>query len=500
MQRDRHEPLLGAVVQVALEPPALRVPGGDDPLARCLQLLEPRVGLGEQALVLERHGRGRAGGLQQLGILVERCVVHECGDLPPVALDGRDGAAGPGSRRPLQRQLQARITERAPERLLQIRGARRPEPSEEVREPAARQPRSQQPCQEGQRHAHKRAGRDPQQCLRTRPGDQVVDEQRREAQQTERAGDARQQRASAWPRRRPPPGHDHGHRHQGAGHEHAALHLVDRVCDVRVREGEQQVALLGVGHHPRELPDPQRDRVRRDEEAVEARLQPPARQQGQEQRDEREDPVVDEHDPQGVRELALKLAEQGGYEEQEARRDHQQTAAAVRTPAPRDQAARREGAADEREDDLDPLDRRLAVEQDGPEREDLRGRDGDPESDPEPPLGPRRTETSEGGRAGTPRLRHAKPHWRPTDDHREVLDRGENPTLTETAEAVTGARAACKPSARFVRTRRGREFMSAGRQSGARCEDSRFPAGERFPSGLPGPGVEYSVCSVDTLE
>ena len=54
LQRDRHEPLLRAVVQVALEPAALRVAGGDDPLARCLQLVEPRVGLGEEALVLER--------------------------------------------------------------------------------------------------------------------------------------------------------------------------------------------------------------------------------------------------------------------------------------------------------------------------------------------------------------------------------------------------------------------------------------------------------------
>ena len=30
---DRHEPLLGAVVEVALEPPALDVAGGDDPFA-----------------------------------------------------------------------------------------------------------------------------------------------------------------------------------------------------------------------------------------------------------------------------------------------------------------------------------------------------------------------------------------------------------------------------------------------------------------------------------
>ena len=310
LQRDRHQPLLRAVVQVALEPPALGVAGGDDPLARCLQLVEPHVGLGQEALVLERDGRRRAGGLEQLGILVERGVVDERGDLPPVALDRRDGAAGTRGRGPLQRQLQARIAERAPERRLQVRGARRPEPAEQVGEAAARQPRAQQPGQERQRHGHERAGRDPQQRLRARSRDQVGDEQRREAQQREGAGEARQQRAAPRPRRRPPSGDDHDDGDEAADHEHAALDPVDRVRDVRVREGEQQVALLGVGHHPRDLQDPQRDRVRGHEQAVEARLQPPARQQRQDQRDEREDPVVDEQDPQRARELALHLAEQ----------------------------------------------------------------------------------------------------------------------------------------------------------------------------------------------
>ena len=57
LQRDRDEPLLRAVVQVALEPAALGVAGRDDALARRLQLGEPGVGLRLQALVLERDRR-----------------------------------------------------------------------------------------------------------------------------------------------------------------------------------------------------------------------------------------------------------------------------------------------------------------------------------------------------------------------------------------------------------------------------------------------------------
>ena len=43
VERHRHEPLLGAVVQVALDPPPGGVGGLDDPHARCAQLLGPGV-------------------------------------------------------------------------------------------------------------------------------------------------------------------------------------------------------------------------------------------------------------------------------------------------------------------------------------------------------------------------------------------------------------------------------------------------------------------------
>ena len=54
LHRERDEPLLRAVVQVALEAPPLRVAGGDDALARRLQLGQPVRRLLVQQLVLER--------------------------------------------------------------------------------------------------------------------------------------------------------------------------------------------------------------------------------------------------------------------------------------------------------------------------------------------------------------------------------------------------------------------------------------------------------------
>ena len=105
LQRQRDEPLLGAVVQVALEPAALGVAGRDDALARRLQLGEPRLGLGVQALVLERDRRRGADRLDQLGVVVERRVVDERRHSRPSRSTGatarsrRPAAPAPGGRR-----------------------------------------------------------------------------------------------------------------------------------------------------------------------------------------------------------------------------------------------------------------------------------------------------------------------------------------------------------------------------------------------------------------
>ena len=60
LERERHELLLRAVVQVALDPPARGVAGLHDPQPRHAQLLHARLQVGLQALVVDRQ-RGRRG-------------------------------------------------------------------------------------------------------------------------------------------------------------------------------------------------------------------------------------------------------------------------------------------------------------------------------------------------------------------------------------------------------------------------------------------------------
>ena len=92
--RDRHQPLLRAVVQVALDPPPLGLRGLDDPRARRAQLLEPGAQLGLQALVLEREPGRRAGRGDELGLVGQRRVVDERRDPPALAPDLRHGPLG----------------------------------------------------------------------------------------------------------------------------------------------------------------------------------------------------------------------------------------------------------------------------------------------------------------------------------------------------------------------------------------------------------------------
>ena len=118
LKGDGDEPLLRAVVEVALQPPPLRVAGGDDALARGAQLREPVLGLGLQPRVVERD-RGRGGdGLDELGIVVERRVVDEHPELAAVALDRRRRtvATRRGRRRPAVRRRRCRSARPARDR------------------------------------------------------------------------------------------------------------------------------------------------------------------------------------------------------------------------------------------------------------------------------------------------------------------------------------------------------------------------------------------------
>ena len=91
-QRERDEVLLGAVVEVALDPAARVVAGGDQPGARGAQLLVAGAQLGVEALVAQREPGRRAGRAHELGLLEQRGVVDDRGDRRAVVVDLGDGA------------------------------------------------------------------------------------------------------------------------------------------------------------------------------------------------------------------------------------------------------------------------------------------------------------------------------------------------------------------------------------------------------------------------
>jgi hypothetical protein len=100
MERQRDEPLLGAVVQVTLQAPALRVADLDQPQARGADLLDPRAQLRLQPLVLEAEGGGGGRAADELGLRAQRVVVDEGGHPVPVEVDLRERPPGPGLREP----------------------------------------------------------------------------------------------------------------------------------------------------------------------------------------------------------------------------------------------------------------------------------------------------------------------------------------------------------------------------------------------------------------
>ena len=87
VEREADELLLGAVVEVALDPPPRGVARLDDPQPREPQLLHARLQVGLQALVVDRQRRGRRGRHDQLGRGVERGVVDDRREPPAVAVD-----------------------------------------------------------------------------------------------------------------------------------------------------------------------------------------------------------------------------------------------------------------------------------------------------------------------------------------------------------------------------------------------------------------------------
>ena len=124
-------------MEVALEPPPLGVPGLDDAGTRSAHLGELGAELGLKARVLEREARGGADGLEELGLVLERRIVDERGDAPPVVLEHGDGASFASrtvERAPArihvalvrgqpERELERRIAERARDRVADVVGS-----------------------------------------------------------------------------------------------------------------------------------------------------------------------------------------------------------------------------------------------------------------------------------------------------------------------------------------------------------------------------------------
>ncbi len=77
LDAERDEPLLGAVVEVALEPAPLLVAGLDDPRPRRLDLGELDAHLDAQARHLDRERRRREDAVEQVAALEQRRVVEE---------------------------------------------------------------------------------------------------------------------------------------------------------------------------------------------------------------------------------------------------------------------------------------------------------------------------------------------------------------------------------------------------------------------------------------
>ena len=89
LERERDQPLLRAVVQVALEPLALLLTSVDDPRARALELFQASSQLGVQPGVLECDAGRRADRVEQLGLVTQRRVVQQRRHAHPVSVDQR---------------------------------------------------------------------------------------------------------------------------------------------------------------------------------------------------------------------------------------------------------------------------------------------------------------------------------------------------------------------------------------------------------------------------
>ena len=331
---------------------------------------------------------GRGGHrAYELRIVVERGVVDEHRELAAVALDGRDGAVatprGQRDRLPatvdvgaLARhavgQHEPRIAQHLGEAALQPHAAQRAELPEEVRQPPAREPGAQQaPEQRGRNRQQSRI-----QERHERDGRRLRDE-RREVRGVQNgaqaAAEAREQSTPAWPRRRAPAVGGHTRDAERRDGQDGPLELRQHVRDAGIRPHEQQVALVRQEELYGELHHQEPEDERLDEDQVDPRREPAAGHEAQDQRGVERDPQLAEQQGEGERERRVDLTEDRGQQDTESCDRQRGADRAVRAPAPRDEAAGREGHAREVVEHLVRRHRRAAVEEHGDLRDQTRG-------------------------------------------------------------------------------------------------------------------------------
>ena len=89
---ERHQPLLRAVVQIALEPPALLVAGPHHPGSRLLHLGKLQPYLHAESRNLDRQARRAENAAEQIGMEEQRALVTQQPDLLSPMLHLRSGA------------------------------------------------------------------------------------------------------------------------------------------------------------------------------------------------------------------------------------------------------------------------------------------------------------------------------------------------------------------------------------------------------------------------
>ena len=159
VERQRHQPLLGAVVQVALEALALFLALLDHARTRATNLLQARAQVDVELRILERDSRGSRHRGEQLRLVQQRRVVHQRSDMTALSVDQRrrlsvavrqadespvEVAVAPVLRQPVG-ECRRRIMEGACDRRTELGRSRlRPQGQDEIADRHASEARAQQ--------------------------------------------------------------------------------------------------------------------------------------------------------------------------------------------------------------------------------------------------------------------------------------------------------------------------------------------------------------------